>query len=209
MYLQYTSNEHLPIEDRGWNMRTTWGHIGIAAWALNIVLLNTATSASADDYVTIQQGWSTKQKSSWYTRSQGSRLIPLSWLQALEQPDTDQLFLDDGYIQKFRYLPNYPATTEHLPIGFAIDQQDDRGLSNTQLRWKTPQSANEKWIGMNCAACHTAEITYKGKRMRIEGAPTLADFQRFMEALNKALVETRSDPEKAKRAANLNTPCRG
>jgi cytochrome c553 len=182
-------------------MRGHWSYLGIAAWVVNIVVLGTATPASANDYVTILQGWSAQQKATWYTRSQGSRLIPLDWLRALEQPGTEQPFLDDSYIRKFRYLPNYSAATGHLPIGFAIDQQDDSGLSVTQLRWKASQSKNEKWVGMNCAACHTAEITYHGKRMRIEGGPTLADFQSFIEALNKALVETKNDPEKAKRFA--------
>ena len=52
---------------------------------------------------------------------------------------------------------------------------------------------------LTCSACHTNEITYEGKRIRIEGAPALADFQSFMETLNKALVETKNNPDKAKR----------
>jgi hypothetical protein len=167
----------------------------------------------ADDTVTIPQGWSTQQKVNWYTRSQGSRLIPLSWLLALEQPGGDQRFLDSVHIEKFRYLPSQSGSAESLPIGFAIDGQDDDALSKTRLRWKEPQSTTEKWVGMNCAACHTAEIAYRGKRMRIEGAPTLADFQGFMETLNKALVETRNDADKRQRfaanvlkGANDNTP---
>ena len=38
---------------------------------------------------------------------------------------------------------------------------------------------------MNCSACHTAEITYQGKTMRIEGGPTLADFRASSKTSNK------------------------
>jgi hypothetical protein len=190
-----------------------YGRCLTIALASIVIVAAAATPGSADDAVNIQQGWSTQKKVNWYTRSQGSRLIPLSWLLALEQPDSDQRFLDDVYIEKFRYLPNHSEPAEGLPIGFAIDGQDDDGLSTTRLRWKDPQSTTEKWVGMNCAACHTTEITYQGKRMRIEGAPTLADFQGFVEALNKALVETRNNADKGKRfaanvlkGANENTP---
>ena len=56
-------------------------------------------------------------------------------------------------------------------------------------------------MGLNCSACHTSEITYKGKRMRLEGGATLADAQGFIDALNRALVETRDNPEKQDRFA--------
>ena len=55
---------------------------------------------------------------------------------------------------------------------------------------------------MNCAACHTAEVTYQSKRLRIEGGPTMADFQGFMLALNRALEATRNDPDKWSRFAS-------
>jgi hypothetical protein len=50
-------------------------------------------------------------------------------------------------------------------------------------------------------ACHSNEITYSGKRLRVEGAPTLADFQSFREALNKALDQTWLDDQKFARFA--------
>jgi hypothetical protein len=56
-------------------------------------------------------------------------------------------------------------------------------------------------MGLNCSACHTSEISYKGKRMRLEGGATIADAQGFIDALNRALVETRDNPEKQDRFA--------
>ena len=171
----------------------------IAVCVLGLTILAVGAPARADDLITVNQGWSAKRKAIWYSLSQGSRLIPLSWLLALEQPGSDQPFLDPAHIEKFRYLPNSTPAKTGLPIGFAIDSQDDTRFYNTQLRWKESQGATEKWVGMTCSACHTNEITYQGKRIRIEGAPALADFQSFMETLNKALVETKNNPDKAKR----------
>jgi hypothetical protein len=142
----------------------------------------------SDEIVNVEQGWSPADKTAWYTTTQGSRLLPLSWLRALEQPDSDKPFLAPEYMASFHYIPG-PGASD-LPIGFTIDDQDDSRLSATKLRWKEGQSSKEPWAGMNCSACHSNEITYNGKRMRVEGAPTLADFQSFREALNKALDQT-------------------
>lgn len=166
------------------------------------MLLAAVGPASAETIVSVDQRWSAAKKTTWYTLSQGARLVPLVWLKALEQPDSNQLFLDAANIEKFRYLPNSQPGKTGMPVGFAIDQQDDDEFSHTKLRWKDEQADDEPWVGMNCAACHTNEITYQGKRMRIEGAPTLADFQGFMQSLNRALKNTKDDAEKFSRFAD-------
>src|SRR6202040_3665614 len=153
----------------------------------------------SDEIVNVEQGWSPADKTAWYTITQGSRLLPLSWLRALEQPDSEKPFLAPEYMASFNFLPG-PGASD-LPLGFTIDDQDDSRLSATKLRWKAEQSTKEPWAGMNCSACHSNEITYNGKRMRVEGAPTLADFQSFREALNKALSQTRLDDQKLARVA--------
>jgi hypothetical protein len=177
-------------------------HVRACAVALAAIVA-ALPAARADENVAVDQGWSNKQKAAWYTLSQGSRLIPLAWMQALEQPGSDKPFLDRDYVASFRYLPHDSPGPGRLPVGFAIDTQPDNNLVFSNLRWKAGQSPREAWVGMNCAACHTNEITYRGKRMRIEGAPTLADFQGFMEAFNKALRETRDDPQKWDRFAKI------
>ncbi len=151
----------------------------------------------SDEIFNVDQGWSPADKTAWYTTTQGSRLLPLSWLRALEQPDSDKPFLAPEYMAAFHYLPG----GSDLPIGFAIDDQDDSRLSITRLRWKEGQSSREPWAGMTCSACHSNEITYNGKRLRVEGAPTLADFQSFREALDKALDQTWLDDQKFARFA--------
>lgn len=153
----------------------------------------------SDEIVNVEQGWSPADKTAWYTTTQGSRLLPLSWLRALEQPDSDKPFLAPEYMASFHYIPG-PGASD-LPIGFTIDDQDDSRLSATKLRWKEGQSSKEPWAGMNCSACHSNEITYNGKRLRVEGAPTLADFQSFRAALDKALDQTWLDDQKFARFA--------
>ena len=167
--------------------------------ALAFAVASSAGSALADETFPIEQGWTVKDKTSWYTLTQGSRLIPLAWMRALEQPGSTTAFLDKSHIEKFRYLPQ-PGLGA-LPVGFTVDSQRDNKLKITRLRWKAGQGDSEPWVGMNCSACHSNEITYQGKRMRIEGAPTIADFQGFMEAFSAALRETRDNGDKWNRFA--------
>jgi len=157
-----------------------WGTVDLVTRAFAVGIFVTCgalqCALGAEERVNVDHGWSDKQKGTWYTTSQGSRLIPLSWIRALEQPGlpldgTARLFLDPDHIKKFGYLPSDSGKPESLPIGFAIDRQDDRQFSEiTKRRWKSPQSKNEPWLGLTCSACHTAELTYQGKRLRIDGA---------------------------------------
>jgi hypothetical protein len=88
----------------------------------------------SDQIVNVEQGWSPADKTAWYTTTQGSRLLPLSWLRALEQPDSEKPFLAPEHMASFHFIPG-PGASD-LPIGFAIDAQDDSQLSTTKLRWK-------------------------------------------------------------------------
>jgi cytochrome c553 len=171
------------------------------AFALHLFMGALTVPAQADAWVPIDQGWTQADLTQWYEMSAGSRLIPLSWLLALEQPDNDAKFLDDAHIAKFRYLPHVNSDGLPLPLGFAVDTQSDKNLKATRLRWKASQGDMEPWAGMNCSACHTAELTFKGNRIRVQGAPTLADFQSFMTSLDRALTATRDDPDKWNRFA--------
>lgn len=152
------------------------------------------------------QNWTAEERDRWYRGSQGSRLIPERWLLALEAPDSEQMFLSDGYFGQFNYLqtPGSP-----LPLGFARDVQDDSALYRTRLRWFAGQSASEPWIGMNCAACHTADVQYKGTAHRIDGAPGLGDFQRFTHNLAEAMRRTYEEPAKWDRFAKRALAKRG
>jgi len=141
------------------------------------------------------QGWGKDQRLSWYQGGQGSRLMPWAWAKALEQKDNDQRFLDAAHMESFRFLP-LAESKNGLPIGFALDEQDDDGLSFTRLRWFDKQGPKEQWVGLNCSACHTAQFVHDGKPLTVDGAPSLVDFQLFIEAVDDALNATRDDPAK-------------
>jgi hypothetical protein len=168
--------------------------------ALSALVMGSAPAPSRP--ADLDQGWTAEQRKAWYEASQGSRLLPFDWLKALEQPgDGGRTFLDDDFIAGFRYLPAVTSYGEHLPVGFSLDATDSRFLSSTDLRWKAGQGRAERWVGMNCAACHTAELTYRGQALRVDGGPTLADFQGFLEALDQSLLQTRDTPARFDRFA--------
>ncbi|HEY0312325.1 MAG TPA: di-heme-cytochrome C peroxidase [Allosphingosinicella sp.] len=146
------------------------------------------------------QGWNNDQRVAWYQATQGSRLLPWAWAQVLEQKDNDQLFFDQNNMAKFRFLPlAESAASPKLPIGFAIDQQDDSKLTFTKLRWYAQQPGNEKWVGLNCSACHTGQMEFAGKAITVDGAPSLVDFQLFIQEIDAALSATLNDAAKLDR----------
>jgi mono/diheme cytochrome c family protein len=64
-----------------------------------------------------------------------------------------------------------PDNPEQLPVGMSI----------------APADAHQPYarVGFNCAACHVAELQFQGRKLRVDGAPGLAD----MEAFNKEMAE--------------------
>ena len=163
------------------------------ATALALAALLAATSCTVGQKVSGgPQGWTAKQQSDWYGATQGSRLIPLDWAMALEAPGGGKFF-EPASLARFRLLPRDPGT---LPVGMTIDRQDDTGLPATALRWAPGQGKDAAWLGLNCSACHTGEIAYKGTHVRIDGGPSLFDFQSFVDGVAAALGDTRNTPAK-------------
>lgn len=161
-----------------------------------------ATIFSANEV--LDQGLTPAQQKQWFELSQGSRMLPVAWFKALEQPDSTAPFLADDFWEGLGF-PVYDLQTQAEPIrlarGFTIDQQDDSALTVTKIRWKAGQSSNEPWIGPTCAACHTSQINYQGSSFTVLGGQTLADFQILLEKLNLALVQTNQDSAKFDRFA--------
>lgn len=121
----------------------------------------------------------------FYDLDQGARLIPLEWLVHLEQASSESPFLADEYMRELRFLPRgfdsaHATEPSQLPVGFAVDK-------------------DEKWMGFNCAACHTSQIEYEGKQYRIDGAGTLADLDTFIISLTESLDATLNSDAKLAR----------
>jgi hypothetical protein len=174
--------------------------LSIALPALVVMIIFGCATSNPATPADVSQGWDANARGSWYTASQGSRLIPRAWLDNLEQPGADNtgMFLDPAYMQTFRYLPNPTGQSpdakcpfdQSLPLGFTVDCQSGSSTPFTQLQWKAAQAKAEPWVGMNCSACHTTQMTYKGTTFRAEGGPSLTDFQSFTANLSTAVYDT-------------------
>ncbi|MBC7986332.1 MAG: hypothetical protein H7X93_06630 [Sphingomonadaceae bacterium] len=127
--------------------------------------------------------------------------MPASWLRALERADNETLFLDVENMGRFRFLMDETNPDNPYPIGFAEDRQPDGNFERTRLRWFSGQGDNERWIGLNCAACHTAELRYGATRFRVDGGPSIIDFQSFDEEIALALRQTLDVDSKFERFA--------
>lgn len=141
-----------------------------------------------NDITYLRQNWSAQQRNEFYFTPQGSYLIPYHWYLALEQADNTDDFNDSKHIKRIRYLidDDYNSyNPDNLPIGFA----------------KEPVTNGKPWLGYSCAACHTTQLQYKGKTVRIDGGPALANFSLFNERLVQALEATLQDQEKFERFA--------
>jgi hypothetical protein len=134
----------------------------------------------------LAQNWSPAQSVQFYFTDQGSRIVPYDWFLALEQPDSATLFRDNQNILKYRYLPQKPGTNnpDGLPVGFV------KGMGLVR-----------NWLGLTCAACHTAEIRLGSIGYRIDGAPTSGDVQALLTGLTAAMQQTRTDSAKFNRFA--------
>ena len=126
--------------------------------------------------VALCQNWNAEEQQRFWFLSQGSQIIPYSWFLALEQATSARPFRDPGYLDGFRYLPQRPTpmNPDGLPIGFTRDSA--RGNDDYEY-------ISDSWLGMTCAACHTGQVEFGGHKVLIDGAPTMADFEGFLNAL--------------------------
>lgn len=134
-----------------------------------LALLILFGNAHANEPMFADQGamWTPAARADFYTRDQGSKMIPLSWMKALKQSDGSPFLADR--LGRYGYLPNM-ASQEGLPVGFTASGP-----------------TGSKVVGMNCAACHTREITVGETAYRIDGGPAIVDFQSLLADLDTAM----------------------
>jgi hypothetical protein len=133
------------------------------------IVVSTAVAADPS-WIPMNQGvaWTSETRADFYTRDQGSRLIPLRWIAALKQSNGTPFMADS--LARYGYLPNELSSPPGLPVGFTV--------SNT---------TTGETLGMTCAACHTRQISVQGKSYRIDGGPAIVDFQSFLTDLDLAV----------------------
>lgn len=141
--------------------------------------------AFEEDYDTpvyLDQGWSESDSLWFYTTTQGSNLLPYDFFLVLKEAGSNsELLRSDANMDAFRYLPQKATffNPDALPVGFALDEYEGKD-----------------YVGYTCAGCHTSQVNYKGKAIRIDGGPAMADMVGFLTALERSLKETRRDPAK-------------
>jgi mono/diheme cytochrome c family protein len=142
------------------------------------------------DVVWLPQNWTEDQRRRYYHTAQGSELLPYAWFLALEQPRFSLSgappFKDDRYLQGFGFIPDpvYELNPDGLPVGFTRDD-----------RFVDPYTGQKLAVlAISCAACHTGELFYRGKAIRIDAGPSLINLQKFTEALGLAVTWTYYDP---------------
>ena len=132
----------------------------------------------------LEQGWGRSESMWFYYTTQGSNLLPYDFFLALEQPDSEELLRSPMNIDNFRYLPQKSTffNPDGLPVGFVKDTYQ-----------------GEEFVGLTCAACHTGQINYKGRAIRIDGGPAMADMDGFLHSMTRSLTQTLNNTEKRER----------
>jgi hypothetical protein len=126
--------------------------------------------------VYLEQNWTEKDRQYFYFTDQGSRFMDYEIFSNLEYSDTKTLFRSPENMLRYGYIPvpASKANPDGLPIGFTVQ---------------------EGQVGFTCAACHTQQIKYGGKFIRIDGGQAMADFANFRMDLEQAMVHVLNDTE--------------
>ncbi len=154
------------------------------------------------EVVWTEQNWQPDEWQWWYHVSQGSAfesIIPYDWFLALEQPKLSFFrpapsLSEPKFLAGFGFLPNGKNTynPDALPVGFA--------KAENFMDFSTKETNTV--LGFNCAACHTGQINYQGKGIRIEGGEAIIELDKFKTAVGLSLFLTDIVPWRFNRFAN-------
>ncbi len=151
------------------------------------------------DWYELSQGWNSELRRAYWFTPQGSALVPYKWFVNLEMPERNcigkpeeslnpgnwTMLKDPGHMRSLGYIPapSDPIwNPDGLPIGFAKSR-----------------TADGDFMGPTCSACHNNLMVLNGRKVLVEGAPTLADLQGLNVALANALCSM--DHKKVKSSA--------
>jgi len=114
----------------------------------------------------------------FYSLAEGSEVFPRAVADAARQPGDARAGLFDRIrgitadrkpflqnLERYGFIP-IPATIDNPYgyVGLTVNKRIGTGM---------------EMIGVNCAACHVGQIEYKGKAIRVDGAPNMLDIFRF------------------------------
>jgi len=134
------------------------------------------------DYQILPSGLTNSQLQwTWHRTPEGSDIFPVALFFALKDTATGRPIIES--MERFGFIRS-PGGDTALPIGFS------RTLS---------PKANFVLTGVNCAACHSTQITFGGKTMHIDGGPNQIDTEAFYNAVvssTKALLRPYAGEER-------------
>src|SRR2546427_1063705 len=136
-----------------------------------------------------RNGLSDADRRQMYHLSEGSEIIPLAILQALERPRTPQdapgnapsTSLRTGLVPFMENMERY---------GFITDDKHDRNPFELPVGMTVARArlTNRIVVGFNCTTCHVGELWRNGQRMRIDGGPNMI-------RLNDLFADTKTELE--------------
>ena len=146
----------------------------------------------SDGVIYLDQAWSQADREMYYQAQQGAQVIAYDIFLNLEVANGQELFRSDANSDRYGLIPQAPnprTNPDGLPIGLTKTVVADG-------RWKG------ETVGMTCAACHNAQLSYQGKKIRIDGGFNHTfDFMSYMFALDDAMQATLADASKFDRLA--------
>jgi hypothetical protein len=140
-------------------------------------------STSLADY---RNGLSEDDRQTFYHLSEGSELIPLAILQALERPRTAEDPPGDGLVAFMESLARY---------GFIPDEKHARNPVGLPVGMTVARSrlTNRVMAGFNCTTCHVGELWRNGRRVRIDGGPNMIRLNDLFADMKAELDTTLAD----------------
>lgn len=147
--------------------------------------------ASSEPVIYLDQAWSQDDREWYYHFSQGSAFLSYDIYLNLELAGGQDLLRSGSH---YGLLPG--SVSSYNPDGLPI------GISKTTVATPIKGWPAGDYAGVTCAACHEGELTYKGKRIRIQGGNSRTiDLQALARGLDDALQATLADAAKFNRLA--------
>ena len=186
----------------GWVLRLVLVTAALAAalafWLVHTPARHVPKVPPIDVHVTLEQGWGSEQRQTYYYTPQGTSLKNLryDWLVHLEMPWGKARFADPAHLRSYGLIVDAEPTAanpDQLPVGFARRFDPELG---------------EAVLDISCAACHTGQLVVDrdGKRtaLRIDGGSAIHAFTttrlgHFVPTLTASLASTYLNPLKFRR----------
>ncbi|HEU4456508.1 MAG TPA: di-heme-cytochrome C peroxidase [Longimicrobium sp.] len=128
---------------------------------------------------TFTTSWTPAQRDTFYHLAEGSEIIPMGVMKALINPATRRPILADP--ERYGLIPD-PESRHGNPVGVTQAETVDTRLIRMTM------------FGLNCSACHVAQIEYQGKALRVDGAPAHFDADTFRAELIAAVQWNTANP---------------